>query len=918
MKLKSILKTLPLDKLEAIHRFWGFNDPKNYADATTEAARATALTDFLYPRLQLRHSFLHAFANLEKDEKDLVYFLAIHGGDLEPSEVIERCYRGEAGKFHALVERLATRGFVFLDTFKLGREAVEMVGLPEPYLRYVELPSYWEGYLGSFLKSLPTPRLKTIANKGLKLGLKTSKKHLLIWRIRRALTDPRFLRDAVQRLPAEQRDILETLLEKRGVSVYRDLLDQSYSLRYDHARADHIQALSTVSGLVYVAVEGENKQNNLLMAPRDLAFIIRGGYHPDRRSLRELDTVSMPSDEAQGLVLDNSGHLLRDLAVFVAAIRNHPPRVLTGGGIGRNDLKRILPSLSSRKTLKHVRFLALFCIRRKFLLPSGGLWTASEAFEKWLGDAYGAYRDFYTFWLDSTSWNEEYPDGDVAHAEPPPSNLIHAGELRRMTLRNLESIPHDDWIDFGAFAEGLTPQIEMGIPGRNPSGETPMLRHNVLAAESVVAESLYWLGVVMLGVPNASKLEELGSRGDETLDPLVRHGVGTAGKRSTEYSFAFKPTAMGREILRGQASDPAKLFSGRGSSNLRIAMEARQFTVQPNLEILAPPDLHLPLLYRLCQFCEVISVDVMSTLSVTRRSVREAMDRGLHGEALISFLETHSNIPLPDTVRHLVHECAAKHGEVDIGYSGGYIYVSDRALLEEIRSHRRIRDSVKDVLGENVIALTPQADITRLARELRKAGFMPRVDSETVHVTKDGDYFVRLSPEELYDLQGILKFVGAMEDELGRTVTEDKARPLLERLQPNPANRFNLADFADTICKSFLRRYHAARKKQIDEVAGRYKKQLARLLTAGSSVEPRPAFDGPNPAAQAEDVRRLLEYAIKTECRVEIAYRHPKDGAVRDTIEPESLSEDRVYGYSDDRDDRSAYLLSRIRHARLL
>ena len=917
MKLKSILKMLPLETLEAIHGFWRFNEPKAKQVLDGDEARRKALIEFLYPRLQLRHSFQEVFSRLDKEEKDLVFFLAIHGGDLECAEVVERCFAGAAEPFSARVERLTQRGFVFRDTFKAG-QAVQMVGLPEPYLRYVELPSYWEGYLGSFLKDLSTPRLKAIANKGLKLRLATSKKHLLTWRIRKALTDAPFLRDCIGRLPLEQRDILQALLEKRGVSVYRDLLDQSYSLRYDHTRADHVQALSTVSGLVFTAVEGANKQNNLLMIPRDLAFIIRSGYHPDRRNLRELDTVSMPSDESQGLVLDNSGHLLRDLVILVAAIQKHPPRVLASGGIGRNELKKILPSLSSRKTLKYARFLALFCIRQKFLLPVSGAWTASEAFERWIEDAQGAYRDLYALWLNSTAWNEEFPEGDTVHAEPSPSNLIHATELRRLVLRNLESIPHDDWMDFDAFAEGLVPQIEVGIPGRNPAGEGPMLRHNILVLESLIAESLYWLGIVTVGVANSARLAELGSRSDESLDPLVRRGVNSSAKRPKEYAFAFKPTALGRQILSGSSADPARLFGARGPARVRVEMEARQFTIQPNLEILAPPDLRLCDLWRLCQFCEVISVDVMSTLAITRRSVREAMDRGLDGQALLTFLESGSTSPLPETVRHLVSECSSKHGEVDMGYAGGYIHVTDRALLEEIRAHRRVRDAVQDVIDQSLIVLTPQADVARLARELRKSGYMPRVDSENVHVTKDGAFHVRLSPEELYDLLGILKFVAAMEEELGRSVTEEKTRPLLERFQPDPSSRFNLTDFAETLCKGFLRRYHAAHKKQIEEVAGRYKRQLARLLTAGSSVEPRPAFEGPNPAVRSEDIPSLLEFAIKTESRVEIVYRHPQAGSTRDIIEPQSMAGDRVYALTDERDGRVPFLLSRIRRAKLL
>ncbi|OPZ12956.1 MAG: hypothetical protein BWZ10_02046 [candidate division BRC1 bacterium ADurb.BinA364] len=348
-------------------------------------------------------------------------------------------------------------------------------------------------------------------------------------------------------------------------------------------------------------------------------------------------------------------------------------------------------------------------------------------------------------------------------------------------------------------------------------------------------------------------------------------------------------------------------------------MHSHQFTVQPNLEVLAPPDLALPDLYTLCHFCDVVSVDVMTTLEITKSSLRAAMDVGLTGEEIIAFLENGSYIPLPETVRNLVAECSSKHGEVAMGFAGGYIHVSDRALLEEIRSHRRVQECVKSVVGDSLIVLTPRTDLQRLAKELRKSGFMPRVDSESVQEVDDGAFHVRLAPEELLDLLGILKFLTQIEEDMGEAFAREKARPLLERLQPDPTSRINYSEYAETIARSLLRRYRTARKKQIDDAAGRYKSQLARLLTSGGSViDQRPPFEGPNPAAQVEDVRRLIEYAIDNESRVEIAYRHLKNGPIRDTIEPESIRREKVYAFSNDRDGPAAFALKRIRKAKLL
>ena len=93
---------------------------------------------------------------------------------------------------------------------------------------------------------------------------------------------------------------------------------------------------------------------------------------------------------------------------------------------------------------------------------------------------------------------------------------------------------------------------------------------------------------------------------------------------------------------------------------------------------------------------------------------------------------------------------------------------------------------------------------------------------------------------------------------------------------------------------------------------------MARLLTSGGgSGERPPDFAGPNPAAHPTDVRRLIQHAIENESRVEIAYRHLKNGPIRDTIEPESITNDKVYAFSDDRNENATFAISRIRRAKL-
>ena len=98
------------------------------------------------------------------------------------------------------------------------------------------------------------------------------------------------------------------------------------------------------SGIVFTAVAGENKQNDLLMVPRDLVYIIRSGYRADKRTLQELDTVSMTQSESSRLVLDNSGTLLRDLTG--GEVRVTVPAATVRQAIA--NLEQVYPGIEAR------------------------------------------------------------------------------------------------------------------------------------------------------------------------------------------------------------------------------------------------------------------------------------------------------------------------------------------------------------------------------------------------------------------------------------------------------------------------------------------------------------------------------------------------------------------------------------------
>jgi hypothetical protein len=920
MKLKSILKTLSVEHLQKIQEYWTIS-PVDLSKAANNEERQALLIANLYQRLQNRSLWEKAFGQLTLEQTNLVNFLAIHGGDLEKSEVCQRFAEGNEARLDALVEDLAARGIVFYDEVPEVSEPLTLVGIPEPFLRYIELPSFWEGYLGNFLKEHSNNELKHMATQGLRLQPESACKNYLIWLIRKHLLDPKFLRRYIERMPTGPQGVFQLMTEKKGVCVYRDLLELNVQRRYDHSRGDAIQWLLNTSGLVFTAVPGGNKYNNLLMIPRDVVYIITNHYQPDDRTFLQLDSISVVTKEqAPSIVTENSNTILRDLVAFCNFVDRYPVKVLATGGIGKNDLKKVLPLLSRFKSLKYAEFLSLFAIQKKFLVSTGDSYRVANTFLSWLEDAQQAYADLIAWWLKTTEWNEEFIEGNTIHVEPPPAGLTSIVAFRRTVLEALNEMPRDRWIFFHGFLEEALPMVEQEIPGRSePLAYDKHTRSNEVVIESVVAECLYWLGIMAIGLQSEKDAENIGIRQGDGKTMKARGGSRGRPRKQHEVEFAFRFTDLGRYVFHVHPEHWTEVFrSADENTVMPLAYDVNQFIVQPTHEIIVPPDLNLRTFYHLNEIAAVKSIDVMSIMTITRESIREGLDRGLRGEEILDFLRRNSRTPLPESLIQLVKECSEKHGEVNMGYAGGYIVIDDRALLEQVRVNKRIGPNIKDVIDNRIVLLNSDVDVKRLARELQKIGFMPRLGSEHVHVKDDDLFHLSLNREDMYTLIAAVRYALGARDARGTYVTEERLNPLLERLKPDPRTFVSLNDLAEPLLRTWTKAVDAAIEARIEEVKEQYQNQLTRIV---SHAVPRGIskhnFDGPNPATEPDDVEKLLDFAVENEFDVEIRYVKSNREEVTEVVGPESVERDRLLGRCRSRDNSFAvYKIDRIVEAK--
>lgn len=921
MKLKARLRLASPDLLKSIAEFWRLLPEEGALPDDSES-----LSRYLYPRLQAPAQFKAAFEALEVSEREIIYFLTLHGGELPVDEFRRRTGLHDDSQFEETCERLNRRGFLWRERIRDDKVKFDVVGVPEPFVRLIELPPYWKGFLGYFLQELSLDELKAIARHGLDVKYEGRRKQVLVHFLRSQLLDPRILKACVDKQDETENELFRQLLQHNGASIWRELLDEGVRKKFNHQKAESLQKLTRQTGLAFLSQTSADHYNNLVLVPKDIRRILQNGFRRDERTLSELSRsqdravrTSGAPDSRPNVILDNTQNILRDLVILLAFAGNHDLKVLNNGGVGRNDLKKILPQLSHNKTLKYVSFLALFAMAKKLMIPVGNRWRTSKNAADWLQDSRRCYRELYEYWLQTNEWNEEFIDGDVVHVDIYPQNLINITELRKLILRVLEKSPEETWIDFETFAESLLPQVAIEIPGRfDHAVSEKNNRHTLLIMESVLAESIYWFGLITLGVSETAVALELGSRVAESVSPFEwTQTVPAALLGGEQYRFSFKVSSTARQMFDGRFLEPDRLFTRYDDSSLPYFAETPSLTVQPNLEIITPPDLQLARFFRLLGFTAVKKVDVMTTLEISRDSLRQGMQHGLGGAEIIQFLEEASRRALPETVQQLVEECGSRHGEIDMGLAGGYIMTSDPVYVEELRANPRIARYVKDVVGETVILLNRTVDLKKIEQELHKMGFMARVASDTVHVTGEGLFHVTLRPEELYEMLAVLSFAQGIEENSEGEIFEGRIRPIVERLSQDAQGDLNPDYYVEPLLKTFQKNYEQLVSKQRDDEKRKLKKQVNRLLTRVPRRREPIRYTGENPTSDPQGVVKLIKFAIEHEMQVKVHYHRSTGEDIDEVIEPESIQGGRIYALCPEQDEHHIYVVNRILQATL-
>lgn len=102
------------------------------------------------------------------------------------------------------------------------------------------------------------------------------------------------------------------------------------------------------------------------------------------------------------------------------------------------------------------------------------------------------------------------------------------------------------------------------------------------------------------------------------------------------------------------------------------------FFVQPDFEIIVPPDIPFTVRWELECFCEIVRNDQVMVYLLTKDSVYRAYETGRDQEDLLQFLRQHAKFGVPDNVVMTIEQWSGQYGKV---------YFSETTLLRCLDEH---------------------------------------------------------------------------------------------------------------------------------------------------------------------------------------------------------------------------------------
>ncbi|SDD99035.1 Helicase conserved C-terminal domain-containing protein [Paenibacillus sp. UNCCL117] len=144
--------------------------------------------------------------------------------------------------------------------------------------------------------------------------------------------------------------------------------------------------------------------------------------------------------------------------------------------------------------------------------------------------------------------------------------------------------------------------------------------------------------------------------------------------------------------------------------------------VQPDFDILVPPDVPLRVQWELCCLAQEPVRDVLSVCKLTKASLKFALENGRTREEVLGFLERHAAYGVPEHVRLTVEQWAKPFGLTNV-VQVTLLRCADAETAAMLGRLPALAGLLREPLGDKDYVVEP-GDVKALAAALEKAGYM--------------------------------------------------------------------------------------------------------------------------------------------------------------------------------------------------
>lgn len=532
-------------------------------------------------------------------------------------------------------------------------------------------------------------------------------------------------------LDDEERAVLEYLVQMNGVATALevasavlggrtdDFFRYAWQDRWKQGRERNAVDRLLARGIVHVVAHGYGF-NLFLIIPGDLLRALSGGA--DRRFWMGPPTAPAPLPAPPPTVTRHTT-LVRDVVSLMAFLAVQEATRTNTGHIHRTSLKNLARTLSLPDE-RYAGFLYAVCREAHLIAPQGErlVYARTERGEAWLQeDGVAQTHALLAAWKEGTAWAEMYADPLCRSDDYRPEEAVV--RMRHAALEILTESGAERFLEIGSVADTLAFRYPLLLTHSGMFGQD-LVPSPAAFVRLLVGECLFWLGLAELGWPEGAGTPN----GVAAKTKAGRPGTGRTPARGEAAEKAAPPEATAYRLTPLGAF----LLGAPGAEAPPETPHEDRFVVQANAEIFVPPYLEPALLYRLLTVTEIPVKGAMgSTVSLTRDSIRRALDKGESTPALLAFLRTHSRTDIPQNVEYLLQEVGGRHGHIHIGRAQMYLQVDSPLLLQELQARRELKPYFVRALSDT-IAILQAEDPDKLLRELRKAGYLPVSDDAPV------------------------------------------------------------------------------------------------------------------------------------------------------------------------------------------